>query len=207
MAKLMVEDGFSNREVYIGGTPLAPIETKWPHCSECNSPMQFLAQLPLNELGISLLEGRRQYLLLFQCNSDPGMCDEWDAYSGGNAALLVPTETAVPIPVPTGETLLSGVSRIDLQEYDDSLMQETPDDNYCNALDMPDSKVLGKTGGTPLWIQNDETPACSCGERMLFVAQLEAHGGGGINFGDAGSGYAFVCSKCPSSAMFLWQCG
>ncbi|MFT4843492.1 MAG: hypothetical protein ACJAYX_003341 [Planctomycetota bacterium] len=41
---------------------------------------------------------------------------------------------------------------------------------------------------------------------MLFFAQLECAGGGGINFGDVGSGYAFVCRRCTASAKFLSQC-
>jgi hypothetical protein len=42
---------------------------------------------------------------------------------------------------------------------------------------------------------------------MRFVVQLEPKGGGGINFGDAGLGYAFACDTCAAEARFLWQCG
>ena len=71
----------------------------------------------------------------------------------------------------------------------------------------PGDKALGRVGGDPEWIQGDETPTCACGRPMRFVAQLSWTGGGGINFGDAGEGYAFVCEKCPDEACFLWQCG
>jgi len=168
--------------------------------------MQFISQLPIDELSVSELQSRRQSVLLFQCQADPGMCDEWDADSGGNAAILVTSEATGQLPVPDGETTLPGESRIELVDYDDSLTEDTPDDNYYKALNAPDSKILGKVGGVPLWIQSDETPTCSCGETMHFVAQLEDRGGGGINFGDAGAGYVFVCLKCPASAKFLWQC-
>jgi hypothetical protein len=134
------------------------------------------------------------------------LCDEWDADAGGNAALLVDVSQLQRLKLPLGPTLLEGVSPVGFREYDDSRQEETPDDAYCEAL-QEDSQVLGKVGGRPVWIQSDESPLCKCGEPMVFVAQLECHGGGGINFGDVGSGYAFVCSTCTYSAKFLWQCG
>jgi uncharacterized protein YwqG len=106
----------------------------------------------------------------------------------------------------SGETLLGQVDNITLQEYDESPSKNTEDDDYCEALDHMGQKVLGKIGGKPLWIQNDETPMCNCGEKMTFLLQLECYGTGGINFGDMGSGYAFACSRCIDNAKFLWQC-
>jgi hypothetical protein len=167
--------------------------------------MQFLAQIALHETDISPLRERQQVLLIFQCQNDPGMCDEWDADAGGNLAVLQPASNTVPVAPPDGPTSLDGESKVLPVDYDDTVTEETPDDSYCSRIDS-DSSVLGKTGGVPLWIQGDETPNCSCGERMKFVAQLEDRGGGGMNFGDAGAGYVFVCESCDVSAKFLWQC-
>ena len=205
MAKLIVEVPASHARGSIGGAPLAEATTRWPMCRTCGGPMQFLAQLPLDECGISELASRGQHLLMFQCGNDPGMCDEWDANGGGNAALLVSDKTLQKLEAPPGPTLLDAESPITFQEYDDSRQDESPDDAYCQALEA-DRRVLGKVGGRPLWIQNDETPSCDCGAKMMFVAQLENHGGGGINFGDSGAGYAFACPTCPRSAKFLFQC-
>jgi hypothetical protein len=168
--------------------------------------MQFVAQLGLGETDIEHLSERQQLLLIFQCQNEPGMCDEWDSDAGGNAAILVPHGGTESAPPPDGPTTLPAISQITTTGYDDTNQSETPDDNYCSAFDS-DTSVLGKTGGAPLWIQGDETPSCTCGAPMTFVSQLEERGGGGINFGDAGAGYAFVCIACPSSAKFLWQCG
>jgi hypothetical protein len=168
--------------------------------------MQFLAQLPLDALEEA--SGHEdQTLLLFQCQNDPGMCDDWDANGGGNAALLVSSSSREPLQVPIGETLLSSETRLSRVSYLAVHAQKTDDDDYCEAVDAPASQVVGKLGGAPLWIQADETPNCECGSPMTFVAQLECRGGGGINFGDCGAGYAFVCPSCRARAKFLWQCG
>jgi hypothetical protein len=168
--------------------------------------MQFLSQFPLKMAHLESEALQLKTLLLFQCRNNPGMCDEWDANAGGNAALLVLSRESQPITPPKGPTLLPAESRVKLVPYNDSLAKETTDDAYCAALDAPDSTTLGKVGGRPLWLQGDETPTCGCGAKMRFVLQLEDRGGGGINFGDGGAGYAFVCESCPDSAKFLWQC-
>lgn len=52
-----------------------------------------------------------------------------------------------------------------------------------------------RLGGTPNWIQGDETPNCSCGERMTFYGQLDSIGDQ-IILGDCGMIYVFVCFDC-----------
>jgi len=175
----------------VGGLPDGPAGFKWPSCTQCSGPMQFLAQLALPDCGVPDLVGRDQLLLIFQCQNDPGMCDEWDAASGANRALLVPADGAVAVRAPSkGATLLPSV--------DPARVVAVP----------PEARALGVVGGDPEWIQGDETPHCpGCGSPMRFVLQLEPHGGGGINFGDSGLGYAFLCDVCPQEARFLWQCG
>jgi hypothetical protein len=168
--------------------------------------MQFLSQFPLANVPEAIGHSD-QTLLLFQCQNDPGLCDEWDANAGGNAALLVASTSMSPMPVPGGEALLPDQTWIRLEHYAEAARGSTPDDSYCDALDASDSQVVGKLGGAPLWIQGDETPACTCGNEMTFIAQLEERGGGGINFGGGGAGYAFVCKTCRHGAKFLWQCG
>ena len=206
MPYLLVSDPEASDSATVGGRPLAVSGMKWPCCSSCSGAMQFLAQLPLDSL--SEASGHNdQALLLFQCQNDPGMCDEWDPDAGGNAALLVANAERSVLPVPAGETLLPGESRLRRVAYVVDQENESDDDRYREALEAPRSSVVGKLGGLPVWIQGDETPSCECGALMSFVAQIEYTGGGGINFGDAGAGYAFVCPSCRNRAKFLWQCG
>jgi hypothetical protein len=179
--------------------------------------MQFLSQLWLGDTGIKALADRNKLLLVFQCQNDPGMCDEWEPNAGGNAALVVPATDLVPLSPPSlspeerqasldGPTTLEKIQGITARDYDDSRQDLCEDDAYVEAVQKKGAAVIGKLGGLPVWIQGDETPKCSCGRKMVFVAQLECTAGGGINFGDAGSGYAFACPRCKSKAKFLWQC-
>lgn len=167
--------------------------------------MQFVSQIPLESLDEA--EGHRdQTLLIFQCQNDPGLCDEWDPDAGGNAALLVKTlgHGAGQLHVPEGETLLDSELRLKRDWYPPAVGDEPEDAPYIAALDSLGIQLAGKLGGSPLWIQADETPLCECGASMRFVAQIEERGG--INFGGGGAGYAFVCGTCRERAKFLWQC-
>src|SRR5262245_16622686 len=90
----------------IGGRPDAPRGFERPRCGQCGGTMQFLAQVVVPPGGTVQ---QQQLLLLFQCQNRPGLCDEWEPASGGNAALLVPVseelEVAAP-PVADERTLL-----------------------------------------------------------------------------------------------------
>lgn len=77
-------------------------------------------------------------------------------------------------------------------------------------------------GGTPKWVQDDETPTCiGCGSQMSFVGQIdsisqdEKHNPHRIDcfshepkfmFGDVGIIYVFFCFECLE-AISVFQCG
>ena len=90
MTTLMVHAGSAAAGAAVtrtGGVPLVPAGFSWPACRACEGPMQFLAQVMLGGLE---LDDRRGVLLIFMCQNDPGMCEEWDPVAGGNRALLLP---------------------------------------------------------------------------------------------------------------------
>jgi hypothetical protein len=169
-----------------GGVPLVPADLAWPGCATCGRPLQFLVQLLPDDVP-----GLDHLLLIFMCQNDPGMCDEWEPFAGGNRAYLVPQADLAPAEPPAvGETRLDGVTRLTFEP----------------AVSSNADRALGWVDGQPDWIQDDETPACPrCDAPMTFVAQLE-EGPSGMNFGGGGCGYAFVCVHCLQAA-FLWQCG
>jgi hypothetical protein len=181
--------------VRFGGLPSAPNthDFAWPRCSFCKGLMQFLAQVPLTE---------KERGLVFMCQNQPGLCDEWAPDAGGNAVIVVPVESPVAIQPPSqGETTLPFQMDLGVLLYEQA---------YEAALRDPALKrsVLGKLYGTPDWIQADETPLCNaCGAAMRFVGQFEqaTDGKAEMNFG-GGLAYLFSCSCTSTSAKFLWQC-
>ena len=164
--------------------------------------MQFLASLDLPEVAPEI--GVAASLLAFQCQNDPGMCDEWDADAGGNRVLLVQEGAAVEMVVPPGPTTLSSVTKVALEPWAVDPENERLD-AYLSAV-ASRSEILGMAGGEPAWLQAEETAPCVCGQQMRFVAQIDSGASEEINFGDGGIGYCFICTECPTQARFLWQC-
>ncbi|MFC8719642.1 hypothetical protein [Kitasatospora sp. NPDC057198] len=164
-----------------GGLPLVPAGFAWPHCRECDSPLLFIAHLPLDH-GTAAV---------FLCDFDPGMCDTWLADGGANHAYLFPPGTPLaPAAAPD----------------DPNVPTLLPTTTALHPADRPDDRPeVGRVGGAPDWIQDPEIPACpGCAAPMEFAAQLE-NDDTGINFGDDGLGYLFTCRPCVRAA-FLWQC-
>lgn len=70
-----------------------------------------------------------------------------------------------------------------------------------------------KFGGSPDWIQNDETPKCECcKKKMEFVAQLDSIDYTGFAqknieymFGDVGMIYVFFCKNCGLSKSIFQE--
>jgi hypothetical protein len=183
---LLIRDGMCAADeprMRMGGIPLVPEDFEWPACRTCDGAMQFLAHLPLDTGTISV----------FYCQNDPGMCDEWDAASGGTRAYFF-SNPLRPAAVPAeGKTLLGATMGLRLQ------CEETPTREL----------IMGQVGGDPGWLQNDETPLCpECTSPMAFAAELqEGHdfATAAANFGGSGRGYVFRCDHCMTAA-FLWQC-
>ncbi|MFB8238708.1 hypothetical protein ACFC58_19355 [Kitasatospora purpeofusca] len=222
----------------IGGVPLAPPGTAWPSCADCGGPLQFLAQIVLDGSGAAVTGGPGQQdrvLALFACQNRPGVCQDWEARSGANLALILPALglAPIPLPVPAGpdqeeddlddpdefededeedededEVLLLGATRA----AEPQLLPDAPDFDSARAAwatrtGRPRNHVLGQLNGTPAWLQYDQTPNCvSCAEPMRLAVQLQ-EGPDPLTAMNFGSGraYAFICSPC-SDAAFLWQC-
>ncbi|MFG3227647.1 DUF1963 domain-containing protein [Kitasatospora sp. NPDC048194] len=200
-----------------GGLPLAPAGTVWPTCAACRGPMQFLAQIHLDDLGRHVGQGTphgRGVLGLFMCQNNPGLCAEWDPKAGGNRALLFPADGLRPLVVPDlGEdgdpqaVLLGAVSAIAFQSLPVAADYGEARAEWLERSGRPPRHVLGQLGGEPDWLQGDETPDCpGCSQPMPLAVRLEEgqHAATAMNFG-GGAAYAFACEPC-TEAVFLWQC-
>lgn len=163
--------------------------------------MQFLGQLAQSESN--------ELLLLFMCQNEPGMCDEWDAQAGGNKVLSVSSTNLQLVSPPSSGDVMRPV------RYKAQIVVESEED-YASAKqvwsagkDVSPREVLGKVGGEPAWIQGEEVPICSsCTEPMTFIAQLEQGPDWQteMNFGGGGCAYVFKCSCGTTSPKLLWQC-
>ncbi len=188
----------NSKTTSFGGKPFADASNfEWPVCESCDLPMQFQGKIVTEE----------NHLLIFMCQNDPGLCDEWDANGGGNKVYKIKTDKLEMITPPAeGITLLeeeysSIITEFEADDYDEAREEWSVENNESRR------KVLGQLSGEPTWIQGDDTPDCdTCGEPMRFIAQLEEgpNHTTAMNFG-GGSAYVFDC-KCEQSAKFLWQC-
>lgn len=195
--------------IRFGARPLVPVTSppSWPTCSECNAAMQFVAQLPVDE---------ERLVLVFMCQRDPGMCDNWDVNAGANAVVIVPTTSdMVPLDPPAGETMLDGdwggtevevdIPAAELEECQTEYAAARG--RHGEGEDASTRDVVGMLGGPPSWIQGDETPSCDCGKPMQLLAQLEQGPDSRteINFCGGGCGYVFTCDHCPTAGKMLIQ--
>jgi hypothetical protein len=189
--------------IRFGGKPYAPEGMlHWPACTSCEGNMQFLGQLP-----VETRQGEDLSLLLFMCQNDPGLCDEWDADAGGNAVIVVARESMEPVTPPeTGETVRSvchGAAVVDVEAES----YEHARENWTGSTGANHGEVLGQIGGQPAWLQAEELPSCdTCHAPMSFVAQLEEgpESETAMNFG-GGAAYVYQCRCGTHQAKMLWQ--
>lgn len=196
--KLIIIDTASDtllKETSFGGLPVKNIDKdfKYPKCKTCKTEMQYQGKIK-TDIGLELI---------FMCQNDPGMCDEWDADSGGNKVVIIDSEN---LEFFTPDNHKAAIREI---EYGSKIVEIEAND-YENAIEkceFNDRDVLGFQFGEPEWIQGDETPNCNCcNDKMRFVALLEEGSDmrTAMNFG-GGTGYLFDC-KARKTAKFLWQC-
>jgi hypothetical protein len=196
------EDSTESFETRFGGRPSVPTTGfAWPSCRYCRSNMQFLGQLRLADPD--------RLILLFMCQNDPGLCGEWEADGGANAASVVLSHDVAPAVAPAEGNALRetqyGAKTVNFEspEYESARAE------WSQSSGRRQRDVLGQLGGEPSWLQADETPSCNaCGEQMAFVAQLEPGPDADteMNFGGGGCAYVFECGCSGRSAKMLWQC-
>jgi hypothetical protein len=200
--------------VYAGGAKYAPLASRkaglcpllkgerWPVCSECGKTLGYA--------GVVRFAGSRETawshgdaLVVFYCfecmptDGETGIKLAW--LKDGDALNLVKGRGAGPARIG---------SNWDLTEYawdweqDEKIRQLLHDQAaYAFFTFMWSTKI----GGHLLWIQDDETPTCRCGQKMHYLGQISGHGE--LEFGDCGVGYLFTCSKkrCSDTKMVV-QC-
>lgn len=177
----------------IHGAP--PLDaSRWPTCRACRRPLETLAVLHRHAERLPLTHTAA--IAVFQCGETE--CEPWDPARGGNRVLLLGESdlAAEPPKPPAGceharpQSIAYGKPRFELDPEKEEV-EEQPDGN-------------SKLGGFPGWVQHPEVPTCdACAKPMRFVAQL-AGNEAGMNFGDVGVGYLFICPE-EHQGKFLSQ--
>lgn len=182
------------QETSFGGFPVKGTDNsiEWPRCENCDAELQYQGKIK-TDIGIELI---------FMCSSNPGMCDDWDAESGGNKIIVVDAKKLEFFKPKDSDSIRE-------LEYGVTVV-ETDDTDYYEAIENWEgdtNEIVGQLYGEPGWIQADETPDCNCCNKpMRFVAQLGESSDQKIsmNFG-GGMAYLFDCKE-GKTAKFLWQC-
>lgn len=215
------ESGFVGSKM--GGRLTLEMPGPPPACKTCGKPMGYVLQLRF--LPTSLDTSPYVAAVVWMCSDPAGedgllRCHVWDAYSGANAVVLLSElrgrEGSYPSKYPPFRVDWKKVS--DFSRYPDPDDFEEHEDDEALDLELEAFQNrfgFTKYGGFPYWLQADDTPHCpACGGPTVFVAQFHGElpriGGRYIPFnafGDAGSGFIFVCQRrCgPSGAAFLYQ--
>jgi uncharacterized protein YwqG len=170
------------RVTKLGGQPVWIDEPAWPLSASLGTPMQFIGQVltPATEQ----VPERMAYLFLSH-DDDEDVPDTWETQSGENALICQPGRVADFV-----ETTSLEVGPTVAPDVQVALV----------ALD--DQKAAGSyVGGSPSWLQRDETPA-----GFSFLFQLDSTElPFWVNFGGNGVGYAFI-DPATGEGRFLYQC-
>jgi hypothetical protein len=164
-----------------GGAP--DMEICCPHCSAPTDP---IIQIDLGDPQLPSCILEHSPLPVHWCLE----CGEWDA-------------TFLPLPHKSTHRLKPSCEPFDAQGPSDD-KQKLPV-RRMKLIPVASGKKAGrksKIGGSPSWIQQDETPDCkSCLQPMSFALQMTSDRS--ISYGDVGVLYAFVCLDCRHVATVV----
>ncbi|MEW6347583.1 MAG: DUF1963 domain-containing protein [Thermodesulfobacteriota bacterium] len=201
-----------------GGQPVWVTGPQWPFSPSTGQPMCFISQIELTAELFGPCDARMAYVFM---TDHPDVDNSWEPDGGENAVILQPGTSRARIePLRQGPSLYCMVRsrwsrylveepcefRVALTYHDDPLFvpestrmhwSENECETYAAALDG------NKIGGSPLFIQGDEFPGDGTWQLLMQLDSTKVPFY--INFGDMGTGYAFL-SEDRTLGRFLWQC-
>jgi hypothetical protein len=202
----------------LGGLPVWVAEPAWPVSPTAGEPMLFIGQIVVEPRLFPVEPGRIAYIFM---TSDEAVDGTWDPRSGENAVVIQQTSPGRKATTTEGTRLMetywaNGVALTRPLELiaTVSIEPDLPDVPYEELSQWDPERQLEyyaargqRIGGTPDWIQSDESPA---GWRLLLqLPDYPKVGRESIqtnwNFG-TGSCYAMISPDC-SEGIVLWQCG
>ncbi|MBN2132496.1 MAG: DUF1963 domain-containing protein [Sedimentisphaerales bacterium] len=158
-----------------------------PACHNCATPLHLLATIDLTDPSLGFPGIGEPILRIAAClNCDAITSPLFLSYAGGGLRVLHQD---------AGQRF-GDLPRI-LTEQDVKLEPNR------QSLDEKEDTPRHQLGGSPTWIQGIEAPSCiECGNAMPFIAQLDTDRSVGMQFGDDGILYVFICTSCRVLASF-----
>jgi|GEM_PF-1400857 uncharacterized protein YwqG len=190
---IQIEEGSisSSPKHKFGGLPDGLQQDTIPQCVNCHHPLHLFFQIDLSDPQLGQLVEGIPYIWILNCLN----CDSyWTPlyYRVGRGGVNI--------------ELLEQAKGEHFGEFSKILQEKrillTPMVHPWGEED----KKKHQFGGNPFWVQSEEVPNCKlCGKQMKFVAQVDSDWDVGIQFGDMGLLYAFLCEDCFVFATFM-QC-
>lgn len=168
----------------LGGLPWGLRSDMWPVCTQCGGSQSLLAQFVHDPVRLDL--GRPGRMLnVFQCNHDPGMCENWEGGAGGNACFVVEPEDLLrglseqpgddpeiefEATIAEWETQEDGISPEDAQLFFPAPDHNSNHNPTSRSITDFDPTTSTRLGGVPFWMQSPrEAPQGG----WTFVGQLD----------------------------------
>lgn len=143
---------------------------------------------------------------IFMTDEEESVDGTWEPEGGENAVIIQPNNLSTI----KSEKILEGPTisheyRVQLKIRNDITAQELEDAdiNDPSYIQLLESIADNKIGGTPLFLQGKEISGE--GDWALLLQLDSTQVPFEINFGDSGTGYAFINSN-GDKGKFLWQC-
>ena len=203
------------------GSPYLETGEEYPHCRNCNKPLQLFIQLNLSELPEQISgEFGEGLLQLFYCTSEEPLCEvECEAFFPFAESLLIriiqpegkassfgklPTANFFPPKLITGWKEIEDYPNVEEAE---SLGVKLNDDESESLYEEGFPVAGDKLAGYPAWVQGIEYPNCpSCGKPMRLLFQIDSEDNLPFMFGDVGCAHITQCETHKEQLAFGWAC-
>ena len=203
------------------GIPYLEVNEEYPHCQNCQKPLQLFIQLNLDvlpkpiqgEFGSGLLQ-------MFYCTSEEPFC-EGDCEAFFPFAKSVLARIIQPnVDISSDEVLLPEnafppkliTGWREIEDYPNTEEGELlgivlTDDEWDLLFEKGFPQFGDKLAGYPAWVQGIEYPSCPvCGETMQLLFQIDSEDNLPFMFGDSGCGHITQCKTHKEQLAFGWAC-
>ena len=211
-------ESFSEISGCFGGIPYMQPDERWPTCSACASPLDFVCQLSIEKIDI-----RFNFITFFYCWECNPLGTEKEKKGMWQARLykkvdkknwLPQANPAEPVTLPcrlhyrdvTSFPDFSGLSVLHPEIFR-NFDTEDGAEQYENIIEeLTELEGYTFTGGYPQFIEFADFPACTeCQGRMQLLLQIDSEEEADLIWGRSGCAYLFYCKLRPRKLQLRVQ--